>query len=190
MDPMTDETETTPRRRSTDGSTPPVTRRKRLSAVVDAITTPVPFWVIGVLIVLGAVVSLALDASRRETARQSTLQAIYFSDLRDYDNALQLRSDCVEAVGRSDLNRGQHEATVEAFDKLFTMILPDIFGFGPETVAGLNQAAGELTAELEAGPLLAAQPRTIAECPAAPDPPLPPPGLRLDGVPPTLITGA
>ncbi len=197
MDPMTNpddavdpnaESEIPMTRRWNDGSPPYETRRKRSSAVVDAITTPVPFWVIGILIVLGGLVALALDAQRRDAAEQSTLQALYLADLRDYDNALRDRADCIEAVGRSDLNRGQHEANRDAFDKLFTVVLPRVFGFGEETIAGLHEASDELVADLNAGPLLSSEPRKITECPDAPEPPTPPAGLDDEGPLPTLVT--
>lgn len=125
------------------------------------------------VVIAGNARTVTLDSNQREADRQRVLSAIWTQQLLDYTDAVNDHEACLESVARSDLNRGQHEATVLAFEALKAQF-PD----SSAVAAGVDT----IVTMLKAGPLLSAEPRDVAECGALPTYPTPPDGY----VPPEL----
>lgn len=131
-------------------------------------------WLLGgMLVFLVAVVMTQVqfneinEAERLKIAAQQVRDKYGF-DLINYNNQVGVFNDCVAAVGRSDLNRGQHEAIVAAFENL-KLLFPDS--------QGLASVIDPIVIDMRAGPLLSTAPRSISECDDPGEPPELPPQL-------------
>lgn len=103
------------------------------------------------------------DARQRATDRQGALIAAFNAEQSAYNNSLNARTACLDSVEQSNLNRGQHLATVAAFESLL-----------PGTPPAYRFAIEAVIDTLRAGPLLATPPRTMDECPPVPTAPVAP----------------
>lgn len=128
-----------------------------------------------VAVVLTQVQFNDINSAERDKIEAQRVRDKYLADLTNYNDSVRGYNDCLGAVARSDLNRGQWQLVIDGF------------------AANDDPGSQEFAEFLQTGPLMASEPRKIEECVEPGDPPDVPEGLFEEvtdntSIPPTETT--